>query len=79
MLFAYEPSKHVAVMGPRLLAGASGDTPEVLEKGLSAVRVVGRGKQRHRATVMYEARPTTAPAQMFVVPQMPGFWAGAVR
>jgi hypothetical protein len=79
MLFAYEANKHVSVMGPRLLAGAKGDTPEVLEKGLTAVRRVGRGANRRRASVNYEARPTTVPAQLFVVPQMPGFWAGAVR
>jgi hypothetical protein len=79
MLFAYEADKHVSVMGPRLLAGANGDTPEVLEKGLTAVRRVGRGANRRRASVRYEARPTTAPAQLFVIPQMPGFWAGAVR
>jgi hypothetical protein len=79
MLFAYEADKHVAVMGPRLLAGAKGDTPEVLEKGLMAVRRVGRGANRRRQSVRYEARPTTVPAQLFVIPQMPGFWAGAIR
>lgn len=80
LVFAYEgPAKGTAVIGPRRLAGATGDTPEALERGKVTTRWVGRGKRRRRASIHYEPRPATVPALGEAKPQLPEFWRGAIR
>lgn len=79
LLYAYEPNRGTAVVGPRRLAGATGDTPEALEHGKVTTRWVGRGKNRRQERVRYEARPSTMPALQQGKGDLPKFWQSAIR
>jgi len=84
LLFAVEPGelfgrRGTAVIGPKKLPGASGDTPEALEKGKRTMRTVGRGASRRRQSVRYEARPSTVPALAQKQNDLPNFWRDAIR
>lgn len=76
--FAFEPERHVAVVGPMRLPGAHGDTLEALEHGKTTPRRVGR-RRRIRKPVRYEPRPAMGPGLEKVSPSLPAMWAGAIR
>lgn len=78
LIYAYEAGKHVALFGPRKLAGAK-DTPEALEKGLTVARKVGRGRNRRSRSIKYEKRPAMAPALNELTPDLPAMWKNAIR
>lgn len=77
LLYAHEPLRHTAVIGPKQLG--SSDTPEALEHGKTVSRWVGRGSKRRRQRVDYDARPSTMPALAQGKDRLPSFWQGAIR
>jgi hypothetical protein len=79
LIYAYEAGKHVSLFGPRKLAGSNQDTPAVLEKGLTASRKVGRGKNRRSKSIKYEKRPAMVPALKELTPDLPAMWKNAIR
>jgi hypothetical protein len=79
LIYAYEPARHVAVFGPRKLSGATGDTPEALERGKTTMRRVGRGRNRRQQAVTYEKRPAMVPALKELTPGLPAMWKNAIR
>ena len=79
LLFAYEPEKHVAIFGPKKLEGGQKDTPEIMEKGGSATRVVGRGRFRRKKAINYKKRPAMVPALDKISPDLPAMWTNAIR
>lgn len=79
LLYAYEPRHGTAVIGPKRLSGATGDTPATLEHGGRLRRWVGRGRSRARRLVLYEQRPSTMPALERVQPDLPSFWNGVIK
>lgn len=78
ILFAYEPARHVAIFGPKKLPGSK-DTPEVLEKGLSTNRKVGRGAARRTKSIKYDKRPAMVPALNEISPGLSAMWKNAIR
>jgi hypothetical protein len=79
LIYAYETEKHVSLFGPRKLAGANQNTPEVLEKGLTAPRKVGRGRNRRSKAIRFQKRPAMQPALAELTPGLPAMWKNAIR
>lgn len=77
LIFAFDAPRHVALFGPRKLAGATGDTPEALERGKTTIRRVGRNRESR--SVRYLKRPAMVPALGLVSPELPGMWSGAIK